>query len=101
MIASRILLQQLLAGLNFTVDAENLFCLYKRKKWFLCVITAAQTAGNHGDARVVTSYLQWGIYTSISTRTHSDGVAEAPSLKITFHGISLKWSQKPFQSTQE
>ena len=39
----------MLAGRNFTVDAENLFCLYKRKKWFLYAITATQRAGNHGD----------------------------------------------------
>ena len=30
--ASRILLQQLLACLNFTLDSEDLFCWYKRKK---------------------------------------------------------------------
>ena len=57
LVTSKIYWEQLLAGLNFTVDAENLFCLYKRKKRFLCGITAAQTAGNHGDARGVTSYL--------------------------------------------
>ena len=30
--ASRTLLQQLLACLNFTIDSEDLFCWYKRKK---------------------------------------------------------------------
>ena len=30
--ASRTLLQQLLAYLNFTLDSEDLFCWYKRKK---------------------------------------------------------------------
>ena len=30
--ASRTLLQQLLACLNFTLDSEDLFCWYKRKK---------------------------------------------------------------------
>ena len=30
--ASRILLQQLLACLNFNLDSEDLFCWYKRKK---------------------------------------------------------------------
>ena len=30
--ASRTLLQRLLACLNFTLDSENLFCWYKRKK---------------------------------------------------------------------
>ena len=32
LVASRILLQQLLACLNFTLDSEDLFCWYKRKK---------------------------------------------------------------------
>ena len=30
--ASRTLLQRLLACLNFTLDSEDLFCWYKRKK---------------------------------------------------------------------
>ena len=30
--ASRTLLQQLLACLNFTLDSEDLFCWYKQKK---------------------------------------------------------------------
>ena len=30
--ASRTLLQRLLAFLNFTLDSEDLFCWYKRKK---------------------------------------------------------------------
>ena len=33
--ASRTILQRLLACLNFTLDSEDLFCWYKRKKWFL------------------------------------------------------------------
>ena len=37
-----ILLQWLLTYLNLTLDAENLFCLYKQKKWFL--LWAAQAA---------------------------------------------------------
>ena len=32
LVASRILLQRLLACLNFTLDSEDLFCWYKRKK---------------------------------------------------------------------
>ena len=32
LVASRTLLQQLLAGLNCTLDSEDFFCWYKRKK---------------------------------------------------------------------
>ena len=46
--ASRTFLQ-LLACLNFTLDSEDLFCLYKQKKWFLSTMAAAQAAENHGD----------------------------------------------------
>ena len=46
---SRTLLQQLLDCLNFTLDWENLFCWYKRKKKFLWTIAAEQAAKNHGD----------------------------------------------------
>ena len=42
--ASRTLLQQLLACLNFTLDSEDQFCWYKWKKWFLQAMAAAQTA---------------------------------------------------------
>ena len=47
--ASRTLLQRLLACLNFTLDSEDLFCWYKRKKWFLWTMAAAQAPENHGD----------------------------------------------------
>ena len=47
--ASRTLLQQLLACLNFTLDSEDLFCWYTQKKLFLCTMPAAQAAENHGD----------------------------------------------------
>ena len=69
--ASRTLLQRLLACLNFTLEAEDLSFWYKRKKWFLWTMAAAQAAENHGDEWGLTWYLQWGIYTSIPTWTHS------------------------------
>ena len=47
--ASRTLLQQLLACLNFTLDSEDLSFWYKTKNLFLCIIAAAQAAENHGD----------------------------------------------------
>ena len=65
--------------------------------------SSTQAAESHGDEWHLTWYLQWGIYTSIPTWTHSQNllaVAEAPSLKISFHGTSLNWSQRPSQSAQ-
>ena len=61
--ASRTLLQRLLACLNFTLEAEDLSFWYKRKKWFLWTMAAAQEAENHGDEWGLTWYLPWGIYT--------------------------------------
>ena len=59
--ASRTLLQQLLACLNFTSDSENLFYWYNLiKKWFLSAMAAAQAAQNHGD--------EWGL-----TDTYDEG----------------------------
>ena len=83
--ASRNLLQQLLACLNFTLDSEDLFCWYKRKKWFLWTMAAAQAAENHDDEWGLTWYLRWGISTSITTLTYSQNsvVADALSLKIS------------------
>ena len=46
--ASWILLLQLLVFLIFTLDAVDLFCWYKQKKWLL-EMTAVQAAKNHGD----------------------------------------------------
>ena len=51
--ASRTLLQQLLACLNFTLESEDFSLWYKRKKWFLWTMAAAQAAENHGD--------EWGL----------------------------------------
>ena len=101
--ASRTLFQQLLACLNFTLDSVGLFCWYKQKKWFLWTMAAAQAAENHGDEWGLTWYFLWGIYTSIPTWTHSQNslaAAEAPSLKISSHETSLKWSRRPSQSAQ-
>ena len=102
--ASRTVLQWLLGYLNFTLDSKKLFCGYKRKTLFLWVTAAAQAAENHGDEWGLTWYFLWGIYTSIPTWTHSQNslaAAEAPSLKISSHGTSLKWSRRPSQSARE
>ena len=58
--ASRTLLQQLLACLDFTLDWEDLLFWYKRKKWFLWIMAAAQAAENHEDGWGLPWYLQWG-----------------------------------------
>ena len=66
-------------------------------------MVAAQAAENHGDEWGLSWYLQQGIYTSIPTWTHSHNLlaaAEALSLKISSHRISLKWS-RPSQSAWE
>ena len=101
--ASRTLSQRLLACLKFTLDSEDLFCWYKRKKWFLWALAAAQVPENHGDEWGLTWYLRSGIYTSIPTWIHlqnSLAAVQALSLKIYSHGKSLKWSQRPSQSVQ-
>ena len=102
--ASGILFQRLLACLNYTLHSEDLFCWYKRKKWFLWTMAAAQASENHEDEWSLTWYLRWGIYTSIPTWTHSQNslaAAEALSLKISSHGTSLKWSRRPSQLARE
>ena len=58
----------------------------------------AQRAEKHGDDWGLAWYLQWEIYTSILTWTHSQkslAAAEALSLKISSDETSLKWSQRP------
>ena len=83
----RTLFQLSLAYLNFTLDSEDLSFWYKRKKWFLWTM-AAQAAENHGDEWGLTWYFQLGLYTSISTWTHSqNSAAEAMNLSISSHGI--------------
>ena len=90
--ASRTLLQRLLACLNFTLESEDFSLWYKRKKWFLWTMAAAQAAENHGDEWGLTWYLRWGIYTSVPTWTHGQNslaAEEALSLKISYHGTSF------------
>ena len=89
--ASRTLLKQLLACLNFTLDSEDFFYWYKRKKWFLWNIAAAKATENHGHEWGLTWYLRGGLYTSIPSGNHSQNspalaAAEAPSLKISSKG---------------
>ena len=77
--------------------------LYKQKKWFLWTMAAPQAAENHGDGWVLRDEV-WGTYISIPTWAHpqnSLAAAEALSLKISSHGTSLKWSQRPSQSARE
>ena len=57
-----------------------------------------QTAENRGDGWNLTSYLQWGIYTSIPAWIHwqiSVTEAETPSLMLSFQELSLTWSRRP------
>ena len=69
-------------------------------------MTTAQATENYGDEQGLTRYFPWGIYTSVSTWTHSQislAAAEALSYppKISSHGTSLKWSGRPSQLAQE
>ena len=66
---SRTLLQWLPACLNLYIP--NIYFVSANKKWFLHTMAAAQAAENHGDEWGLTWYIQWGIYTSIPTWTHS------------------------------
>ena len=66
--ASKTLLQQLLAFLNFTLHSEDLLSWYKWKNRFLWImVAAAEAAENHHDEWELTWYLRWGISTSIPT----------------------------------
>ena len=105
---SKILLQELLACLNFTLNSQDLFCCYKRRKWFLWTMAAAQAAKNHEDEWGLTWHDEGYIhqfrtepFRQIQTWTHSVATAEALSLKISFHITSLKWSQRPSQPAWE
>ena len=85
--ASRTLLQWLLVCINLNFDSEDLFCWYKRKKFYenLKTMVAAQAAENHGDQWFLTWCLRWGWYTSVPTWTNSQNslaATEALSLKI-------------------
>ena len=58
LVAPRLLLQQMLAYLNFTLDSKNLFWLCKLKKWLLWTMAPAQTAENHGGEWDLAWYLR-------------------------------------------
>ena len=74
--------------LIFSRDTKNLWMIFHLPNW--------------ASAQKVRLY-HW-IYASIPTWTHSQNLlaaAEAPSLKISSHGTSLKWSRRPSQSPRE
>ena len=60
-------------------------------------MAGAEAQENYGDEWGLTWYLQWAIYPSIPTWTSQNLLvtAEALSLKISSHGTSFKWSQRP------
>ena len=98
--ASRRLLRRLLASLNFTLDSEDLFCRYKRKKWFLWTMATAQAAENHGNEWGLTWFLRWGIYSSINCNLDPLTKLTNSSRSIQFKDISLwnipkKWRRPP------
>ena len=67
-------------------------------------MATAKLAENHGDELGLGWYLQWKIYTSISTWAHSQyslAAAEVVSLKISSHGTFIKWKWRPPQSARE
>ena len=74
--------------LIYSRDTKNLWMIFHLPNW--------------RSAQKVRLY-HW-IYASIPTWTHSQNLlaaAEAPSLKISSHGTSLKWSRRPSQSPRE
>ena len=76
--ALRALLQLLLACVNCNFRFRRFILLVQmKKKWFLWTMAVAQAAENHGDDWGLTWYLQWGIYTSILTLTHSQNSLSA------------------------
>ena len=96
LVGSRTLLQRLLACLNFTLKSEDLSFWYKRKKWFLWTMAAAQAAENHGDEWGLTWYLWWGIYTSIPVWANSQNSQAAEALSLILQ-IFLRISQKSLE----
>ena len=70
------------ATITSFLDSEDSLRWYKRKKWFLWTMTAAQAAQKYVDEWGLTWYLLWGIYTSIPTWTQSqNSLAAAGELK--------------------
>ena len=66
--------------------------LYFRFRRFILLLQMKKVISmNYGDEGRLTSYLRWGIYTSIPTRTYSQtslAAAEALSLEIASHWTS-------------
>ena len=95
---------------NPSAKITNLSELYFRFRFILLVQKKNVISMNYGSTTSSwklwrwVRLLRWGIYTSILTWTHSHNslaAAEALTLKILFHGISLNWSQRLSQSAQE
>ena len=68
-------------------------------------MVGAQTAEKHKNEWGLTWCLQWWIYASVPTWTHSQNsqaaAAEAFSVKLSSHETSSKWSLRPSESAQE
>ena len=98
LVSSRTLLQRLLACLNFILEAEYLSFWYKQKSDFYELWQQHKQLKTMVDEWGLTWHFLWEIYPSVPTWIHSQNslaAAGAPTLKISSHGTSLKWSRNP------
>ena len=107
--ASGTLLQELLACMTFSLESEDLSFGTKEKS-NLYELWQPQKQLKTLDMNEVwvdifyEGYIYIYIYISILAWTHSQNslaAAKAPSLKVSSHGASLKWSRRPSQSAEE
>ena len=106
--ASITLLQQVVDCLNFALYSKDLFFLVQMEK--VTSMNYGSSTSNWKPWKQATEnlhliqYSWWGTCTSIPTWIHSQNslaaAAELLSLNLSFHIISLKWSQRPSQSMQ-
>ena len=90
-----------LSELYFRFGRSILLVQTNKNLWYLWTMAAAQAAENNRNEWGLTWYLWWGIHTLVSTWFHSLNslvAEEALSLRISFHGTSLKWSRRISQT---
>ena len=105
--ASGTLLQELLACMTFSLESEDLSFGTKEKSDLYELWQPQKQLKTLDMNEVWVDIFYEGyiyIYICILAWTHSQNslaAVKAPSLKVSSHGASLKWSRRPSQSAQE
>ena len=86
---------QILTITYLTLDSEDLFCCYARKKWFPWIMAAAQASENHGDEAWSDEEWRRDVYINSNLNILPKSLAAAEALSLKSLETETIWSEFP------